>query len=874
MVRSLANLHYENLGKVCGGGVTLSPSQQMFQCLLGYGHLKDYLNKALLGFENLVREIEWERAEPPTGSNSSTHLSPRRRLEREIAKLHPKGREWVWVRLKPLETEEGDAVLQEFLDADAVNDQKERFHSRDSLIWVKDWDEESGLLALERTPRGPKIFLRPNTYALQCQINAIDQLQSSPLCHHIPLLRLTEDPATAIWPEVRPREPDDWALLNDPTRPGASEQRKFVALAMETPDFAILMGPPGSGKTVSICELIVQQVRRGRRVMLCASTHVAVDNVLEKLSEGRLTETDVIAVRIGDSRKVSELTRKFQLEERLKTERDELIGKLKAIHQRGPAQEYLLTALQDEDPNDRFLTRLILECSNLVCGTSIGILKHPDIRGNRTGKGEPFDMLIIDEVSKTTLQEFLVPALWAKRWVLVGDTKQLAPFVEEEEVKSNIESFLDPDSRKACAEVFEAMEPGPATFLVEEAPQVRSLMQQQAEKLGLPSVVLEKPPSETSLEVHLQLMGARVAVATPAVASSWERLIPKDMANLSNLSLALHRRRQWAHLRRPPRASEEERTWEGQMAWRMIRLFEMRSLPEADSEKLLKEVRALLPQWFVEGRRMQVQDQLDQLRQMAFPSVLEVLEQGYQGGARSRATCLARGLPPNALRARRVALTYQHRMHPKISQFPHDHIYEGAHLNTPQGMEERRKLPFELYPTRSHWIHVGGQTSGSRNENVAEVDRLMLELERLRQQARAHRPNDPEHRDGMWEVAILTFYRPQETAIRQRLRDAFHQPGRRQHFEDPSAHLRVNLATVDRIQGHEADFVFLSFVQTRKVGFLNIPNRLNVALTRARYQLILLGHQRFFLRQERSDLLRKLAEAHATPDVSLPRRAV
>jgi superfamily I DNA and/or RNA helicase len=63
-------------------------------------------------------------------------------------------------------------------------------------------------------------------------------------------------------------------------------------------------------------------------------------------------------------------------------------------------------------------------------------------------------------------------------------------------------------------------------------------------------------------------------------------------------------------------------------------------------------------------------------------------------------------------------------------------------------------------------------------------------------------------------------------------------------------------------------------VQTRKVGFLNIPNRLNVALTRARYQLILLGHQRFFLRQERSDLLRKLAEAHATPDVSLPRRAV
>jgi hypothetical protein len=870
----LANLHYENLGKVCGSGVTLTPSQQIIQCLLGYGYLRDYLNKALRGFENLVTEIEWERAEPPTESTSSIHLSPRRRVEREIAKLRPERRDWVWVRLKPLESEEGDVVLQEFLDADVVNDRIESRPNRDSLIWVKARDEESGLLALERAPRGPKIFLRPNTYTLRCQINAIEQLQSAPLCHHIPLLRLTEDPATAIWPDVRPGEPDEWALLTDPRRPGAREQRNFVALAMETPDFAILMGPPGSGKTVSICELIVQQVRRGRRVMLCASTHVAVDNVLEVLAERRLTETDVIAVRIGDSRKVSELTRKFQLEERLKTERGELIGKLKAIQQRGPAQDFLLTALQDEDPNDRFLTRLILECSNLVCGTSIGILKHPDIRGSRTGKGDPFDMLIVDEVSKTTLQEFLVPALWAKRWVLVGDTKQLAPFVEEEEVKSNIKSFLDSNSRKACAEVFEAMEPNPAAFLVEEADQVRPLIQQQAEKLGLPSVVLEKPPSETSLEVQLQLMGARVAVATPAVASSWERLIPKDMANLSNLSLDLHRRRQWAHLKRPPRASEEERTWEGQMAWRMTRLFEMRSLPETDSENLRKEVRALLPQWLGEAARMEIQDKLDQLRQMAFPSVLEVLEQGYRGGARSRATGLARGLPRHVLRARRVALTYQHRMHPKISEFPHVHIYEGKHLATPPGMEARRRLPFELYPTRSHWIHVGGQTSGSRNENAAEVDRLMQELDRLRQQTRAHRPNDPEHRDGWWEVAILSFYRPQETAIRQRLRDVFHQPGRRQHFEDPSAHLRVNLATVDRIQGQEADFVFLSFVQTRKVGFLNIPSRLNVALTRARYQLVLLGHHRFFLRQNRSDLLRKLAEAHATPDVSLPRRAV
>lgn len=41
-----------------------------------------------------------------------------------------------------------------------------------------------------------------------------------------------------------------------------------------------------------------------------------------------------------------------------------------------------------------------------------------------------FDYLIIDECSKTTFQEFLVPAMYAKKWILVGDIRQLSLFVE------------------------------------------------------------------------------------------------------------------------------------------------------------------------------------------------------------------------------------------------------------------------------------------------------------------------------------------------------------------------------------------------------------------------------------------------------------
>jgi superfamily I DNA and/or RNA helicase len=39
-----------------------------------------------------------------------------------------------------------------------------------------------------------------------------------------------------------------------------------------------------------------------------------------------------------------------------------------------------------------------------------------------------WDVLIVDEASKTLIQEFMVPALMAKRWIVVGDVRQLPPF--------------------------------------------------------------------------------------------------------------------------------------------------------------------------------------------------------------------------------------------------------------------------------------------------------------------------------------------------------------------------------------------------------------------------------------------------------------
>jgi superfamily I DNA and/or RNA helicase len=58
---------------------------------------------------------------------------------------------------------------------------------------------------------------------------------------------------------------------------------------MYVPDVALIHGPPGTGKTSSVVELILQATRgahrKAQRVLVCAPSNIAVDNIVMKLSE-------------------------------------------------------------------------------------------------------------------------------------------------------------------------------------------------------------------------------------------------------------------------------------------------------------------------------------------------------------------------------------------------------------------------------------------------------------------------------------------------------------------------------------------------------------------------------------------------------------
>ena len=87
--------------------------------------------------------------------------------------------------------------------------------------------------------------------------------------------------------------------------------------------------------------------------------------------------------------------------------------------------EELLDEGMANEADVRSLTRDVLSITNLIGCTTTGIAGSPEL------KDLEVDTLIIDEASRLTDSEFLIGAVRAKRWILVGDEQQLPPFVEQ-----------------------------------------------------------------------------------------------------------------------------------------------------------------------------------------------------------------------------------------------------------------------------------------------------------------------------------------------------------------------------------------------------------------------------------------------------------
>lgn len=178
-------------------------------------------------------------------------------------------------------------------------------------------------------------------------------------------------------------------------------------------------------------------------------------------------------------------------------------------------------------------------------------------------------------------------------------------------------------------------------------------------------------------------------------------------------------------------------------------------------------------------------------------------------------------------------LKVQYRMHESIMRFSSDWFYDGL-LEASPDVRNRSILDFD---TPMQWIDTSeyefheefvGETFGRINKPEAD-----LLLEKLQ----AYISNIGEGRilSEQIDFGLISPYKAQVQYLRKRIKGS--------SFFRPFRHL-ISINTVDGFQGQERDVIFISLVRANEegqIGFLGDLRRMNVAITRARMKLVILG---------------------------------
>lgn len=102
--------------------------------------------------------------------------------------------------------------------------------------------------------------------------------------------------------------------INSGEFPPTPAQQKAIEAGIATPDYSLVLGPPGTGKTTVILEWVRYFVNQGKRVLVTSQNNKAVDNVLERLVQ----EAQFECLRIGNESKISSSLEHVMLDNKLR----------------------------------------------------------------------------------------------------------------------------------------------------------------------------------------------------------------------------------------------------------------------------------------------------------------------------------------------------------------------------------------------------------------------------------------------------------------------------------------------------------------------------------------------------------------------------
>ncbi|WP_078131403.1 AAA domain-containing protein [Leptospira kirschneri] len=226
-------------------------------------------------------------------------------------------------------------------------------------------------------------------------------------------------------------------------------QKNAVVHSVLSEDVMIIHGPPGTGKTTTLTEIVNQLVAEEKKILVSAPTNSACDLLVESISARGIS-----VLRLGHPARVNEIAIHSTLDYKLFHHPD---GKLLNEYRKDvieiskQAKKFKRNFGEKEREERKNLFMEVKELKKTIRSMEIGLIdslvsSHPvivstpvasarDILENRT-----FDFCVLDESSQALEPAFWIPILKSDRVILAGDHKQLPPTLFSE--KNSLETTL------------------------------------------------------------------------------------------------------------------------------------------------------------------------------------------------------------------------------------------------------------------------------------------------------------------------------------------------------------------------------------------------------------------------------------------------